>query len=103
MDDRQKDYRELAVLDSDRYSSGGYVFYQRTSCHFLAVPFLFGSSGLRIFAMAKANANHMIQRIIITGTESTGKTELAAKLAEHYKTVFVPDYSRQYIGKLDRK
>jgi nicotinamide riboside kinase len=53
--------------------------------------------------MAKANANHMIQRIFITGTESTGKTELASKLAEHYKTVFVPDFSRQYISKLARK
>ena len=45
----------------------------------------------------------MIQRIIITGTESTGKTELTGKLAEHYKTVFVPDYSRQYISRLGRK
>jgi nicotinamide riboside kinase len=45
----------------------------------------------------------MIRRICITGTESTGKTELAAKLAAHYKTVLVPDYSRQYISRLDRK
>lgn len=45
----------------------------------------------------------MIQLISITGTESTGKTELAGKLAVHYKTIFVPDYSRQYIEKLDRK
>lgn len=45
----------------------------------------------------------MIKRIAITGTESTGKTELAGKLATHYKTVVVPDYSRQYIEKLGRK
>jgi nicotinamide riboside kinase len=53
--------------------------------------------------VAKRNAENMMQRIYITGTESTGKTELAAKLAEHYKTVFVPDFSRQYISRLDRK
>lgn len=45
----------------------------------------------------------MIQLISITGTESTGKTELVGKLAAHYKTVFVPDYSRQYVAHLDRK
>ncbi len=45
----------------------------------------------------------MIQLITITGTESTGKTELAQKLAAHYKTVFVPDYSRQYVERLNRK
>ncbi|MES2619325.1 MAG: ATP-binding protein [Bacteroidota bacterium] len=45
----------------------------------------------------------MIQLISITGTESTGKTELAGELATHYKTVFVPDYSRQYVAKLERK
>ncbi len=45
----------------------------------------------------------MIKRISITGPESTGKTTLAEKLAAHYKTIFVPDYSRAYIEKLDRK
>ncbi|MDB5283175.1 MAG: metabolism ATPase/kinaselike protein [Bacteroidota bacterium] len=44
-----------------------------------------------------------IIRISITGPESTGKTELSEHLAAHYKTVFVPDYSRTYIEKLDRK
>ena len=45
----------------------------------------------------------MIPLITITGTESTGKTELAEKLSAHFKTVFVPDYSRQYIERLDRQ
>jgi NadR type nicotinamide-nucleotide adenylyltransferase len=45
----------------------------------------------------------MIRRISITGTESTGKSTLAAALASHYKTVFVPDISRTYIEKLNRK
>ena len=45
----------------------------------------------------------MSQRIIITGTESTGKTELAINLSEHYKALYVPDCSRSYISKLNRK
>jgi NadR type nicotinamide-nucleotide adenylyltransferase len=45
----------------------------------------------------------MIRRISITGTESTGKSTLAAQLASHYKTVFVPDFSRAFIEKLNRK
>jgi nicotinamide riboside kinase len=45
----------------------------------------------------------MIKRISITGTESTGKTTLAAQLAAHYKTIFVPDYSRLYIAAIKHK
>lgn len=44
----------------------------------------------------------MIHRICITGTESTGKSTLVEKLAIHYKTIFVPDYSRYYVGQLTR-
>ncbi|MEE4260976.1 MAG: ATP-binding protein [Bacteroidales bacterium] len=39
----------------------------------------------------------MPKRISITGPESTGKSELAANLARHYKTVYVPEYSREYL------
>src|ERR1041385_4018161 len=53
--------------------------------------------------MEKRELCHMIRRITITGTESTGKTELAQKLSAHYKTVFVPDYSRHYLDRLERK
>jgi NadR type nicotinamide-nucleotide adenylyltransferase len=42
----------------------------------------------------------MIKRIAITGPESTGKSTLAEQLAFHYKTVWVPEYAREYIGKL---
>ncbi len=44
----------------------------------------------------------MIKRIAITGPESTGKTELAKKLAGHFSTVWVPEYAREYIDNLDR-
>lgn len=35
-------------------------------------------------------------KIVLFGPESTGKTTLAALLAEYYNTVFVPEYSREY-------
>lgn len=42
----------------------------------------------------------MIKRISITGPESTGKSELAESLASHYNTVFVPEYSREYLKEI---
>jgi NadR type nicotinamide-nucleotide adenylyltransferase len=38
-------------------------------------------------------------KIAITGPESTGKTTLTKQLAEHYKTVWVPEYSRNFLEK----
>ena len=35
-------------------------------------------------------------KIVLIGPESTGKTTLALKLAQHYQAVFVPEYSRIY-------
>jgi NadR type nicotinamide-nucleotide adenylyltransferase len=36
------------------------------------------------------------KRICIVGAESTGKTTLARQLAEHYCTVWTPEYGREY-------
>ena len=44
----------------------------------------------------------VVKKIAITGPESTGKSTLARKLADHYKTVWVPEYARTYIDKLKR-
>lgn len=41
-------------------------------------------------------------KIAITGPESTGKSTLAAQLAAHYQTVWVPEYARSYVGNLGR-
>ncbi len=38
----------------------------------------------------------MIRKIVLFGPESTGKTTLAAQLAAHYRTVWVPEFSRFY-------
>ena len=38
-----------------------------------------------------------MRRISLTGPESAGKSTLAAQLAAHYGTTFVPEYARQYL------
>jgi len=44
----------------------------------------------------------MTKRIAITGPESTGKSTLSARLANHYQTVWVPEYARGYLAQLNR-
>lgn len=34
--------------------------------------------------------------VVVTGSECTGKTTLAKALAEHYETVWVPEFARHY-------
>ena len=43
-----------------------------------------------------------INRIVLIGAESTGKTELAIFLAQKFNSNCVPEYAREYIEKLDR-
>lgn len=42
------------------------------------------------------------KRILILGPESTGKSTLAEKLAQHYAEPWVPEVARKYLEKLDR-
>jgi NadR type nicotinamide-nucleotide adenylyltransferase len=41
-------------------------------------------------------------KIIVTGPESTGKTELAESLAQLFETIWIPEYARDYIEHLHR-
>jgi NadR type nicotinamide-nucleotide adenylyltransferase len=41
--------------------------------------------------------------IVITGAESTGKSVLTQWLANHFQALFIPEYARDYIEKLERK
>jgi HTH-type transcriptional regulator, transcriptional repressor of NAD biosynthesis genes len=43
---------------------------------------------------------HFVKRVCVVGAESTGTTTLARDLAEHLKTVWVPEYGREYCEKL---
>lgn len=38
-------------------------------------------------------------KVVLYGPESTGKTTLAKQLAEHYKTLWVPEYMREFLQK----
>lgn len=46
--------------------------------------------------------NQDVKKVAIVGPECTGKSELSAFLAEHYKTTWVPEYARGYIDNLVR-
>lgn len=39
---------------------------------------------------------YFIKKIVLTGPESTGKTTMAQKLADHFKTNWVEEYGREY-------
>lgn len=39
-----------------------------------------------------------MKQIVIIGPESTGKSTLAAQLADYYKTVWCPEFAREYLG-----
>ena len=43
-----------------------------------------------------------MHRILFTGPESTGKSEIARQLSIHYGTVMAPEYARQYLERLGR-
>lgn len=43
-----------------------------------------------------------MKRIVVIGPESTGKSTLSAQLADHYQTVWVPEFARGYLETLGR-
>lgn len=38
-----------------------------------------------------------LKKIVITGPESTGKSTLTQQLAQHYKSLWLPEYAREYL------
>ena len=38
-----------------------------------------------------------MKKIVVIGPESTGKSTLCSQLAEHYKTLWCPEYAREYL------
>jgi NadR type nicotinamide-nucleotide adenylyltransferase len=43
-----------------------------------------------------------LTRICLTGAECTGKSRLAAELARHFGTVWIPEYAREYAERVAR-
>jgi len=41
-----------------------------------------------------------IKKIAIVGPESTGKSTISAQLANHYNTIWVPEFAREYCERL---
>jgi len=39
----------------------------------------------------------MLKKIVILGPESTGKTTLCEELAQHYQTLWCPEYAREWL------
>ncbi len=42
---------------------------------------------------------HILKKIVVIGPESTGKSTLCKQLADHYQTVWCPEYAREYLLK----
>ena len=40
-----------------------------------------------------------LKKIVVIGPESTGKSTLCSQLAAHYKTLWCPEYAREYLEK----
>ena len=45
----------------------------------------------------------MLKKIAIIGPESTGKSTLCEQLAKHYKSLWCPEYAREYLLKHGKK
>jgi NadR type nicotinamide-nucleotide adenylyltransferase len=43
-----------------------------------------------------------VRRVAIVGPECTGKSSLARFLAQHYQTLWVPEFAREYLGQINR-
>jgi NadR type nicotinamide-nucleotide adenylyltransferase len=43
-----------------------------------------------------------IKKVVVIGPECTGKSDLSAFLADHFHTVWVPEYARGYLDNLTR-
>jgi len=41
----------------------------------------------------------MIKKIVIIGPESTGKSTLCEQLAQHFRTIWCPEYAREYLSR----
>ena len=45
----------------------------------------------------RAQTSSRCLRVVLYGPESTGKTTLAKALADHYQTVWVPEFARPHL------
>jgi len=53
-----------------------------------------------LLSTAENKQSRKIKKIAVVGPESTGKSTMSAYLANHYQTVWVPEFAREYCEKL---
>ena len=51
--------------------------------------------------LAEAVQPYFVKKVVLLGSESTGKSTLAERLARHFDTVYVPEMAREVIGHTD--
>ena len=66
---------------------------------FPSISYIYGFGHTRLFSMEKKFEQHPsgIIKVVLYGPESTGKTTLSKQLAEHFNTLWVPEYAREYL------
>jgi NadR type nicotinamide-nucleotide adenylyltransferase len=52
--------------------------------------------------MEAISPNNSVTRVVLTGSESTGKTVLARQLADHYAAEFAPEFVRDFASAVGR-
>src|ERR1051325_6398644 len=95
--------RELAALDRGRRILRGHVHLQGPQPHSVQLRRVSRprGDGLRLVeTIARRGAGGRgrtgVIRVVVTGSESTGKTTLGKQLAEHYRAELVPEFVREY-------
>jgi NadR type nicotinamide-nucleotide adenylyltransferase len=43
-----------------------------------------------------------VKKVAVIGPECTGKSDLSARIADHFNTVWVPEFAREYLQRLPR-
>ena len=66
---------------------------------FPSISYLYRFGHTRLFGMEEKLEQKPsdVIKVVLFGPESTGKSTLSEQLADHYKTLWVPEYAREYL------
>lgn len=98
----------LAYLDCGGCDLYRNVFAERVVPYHIAFLCIYHTCLLWIFGMEKSiktvrmGRENCLRRIVVTGPESTGKTELSEALSLQLNAVLIPEYARSYVENLGR-
>ena len=56
-----------------------------------------------VLLTGEKNIALLMYKIAVTGPESSGKTTLAIALAQHFKSEWVPEFAREFLGRTNGK